>query len=265
MIFITGDTHNSLDFDRLDNFKQRMNLAGNPLTKNDKLIVAGDFGIPWVHIPTLEKIIPDYSKDLSWVQQISNDSMLIKYLEEYPCEVLFVDGNHDNFDVYDELPEEERYGSVVGKLSENIYHLKRGNVYILEGYKVFTFGGAESIDRARRTDKLSWWDREIPSREEYYHGLETLAKNNFEVDFVISHTMPRSMLKQANFDLAMGVDPHKLTDPVGEMLDFYMNKLKFNMWYVGHMHVDSPYYKFQLCYQYFYEMKKQTRYGADYE
>ncbi len=263
MIYITGDTHNSLDFDRLDFFKKRMDAIGNPLIKNDKLIIAGDFGIPWVKVDVLEKMIPEYKKDLSWVQQINNDEMLIEYLNEYPCEILFVDGNHENFDVYDELPEEERHGSIVGKMSDNIYHLKRGNVYNLDDSKVFVFGGAKSIDKSRRTEHLSWWAREIPSEEEIENGWNNLKLHDFKVDFVITHTLPWSILSQCNYDLAMGIDPHKLDDPVGKMLDSYLDKIKFNMWYVGHMHIDSPYHKFQLCYQYFYEMKKQTRYGDE--
>lgn len=250
MIFVTGDTHNSLDFDRLDYFKKRIEL-----TKDDVLIVAGDFGIPWVHIPTLERLRPNYKNDPGWIQQIYNDEMLIKYLNEYPCKILFVDGNHENFDYYDELPEIEMYGSPVGKMSDNIFHLKRGYVYIIENKKIFVFGGGESIDKATRTYRLSWWKQEIPTKEEFYRGLESLAKHDFNVDFVITHTLPRVILRQANRDLNLWIDEHKLTDPVGEMLDLFFNKTKFTRWYCGHMHVDSPYYKFQLCYQLFYEVK----------
>ena len=48
MIYITGDIYNNIDFDKLEFFKQSIRP-----TKNDVLIIAGDFGIPWAHEKTL--------------------------------------------------------------------------------------------------------------------------------------------------------------------------------------------------------------------
>jgi hypothetical protein len=48
MIFITGDTHGSIDIDKLNskNFP-----SGKFLTKNDYVIILGDFGFIWKNEP----------------------------------------------------------------------------------------------------------------------------------------------------------------------------------------------------------------------
>ena len=48
MIFITGDTHGEIDIAKLNskNFPQ-----GNDLTKNDYVIILGDFGFIWKNEP----------------------------------------------------------------------------------------------------------------------------------------------------------------------------------------------------------------------
>ena len=50
MIYVTGDTHGQIDFAKLHIFADN-----NPqMTKNDYVIIAGDFGAVWYE-PTLEK------------------------------------------------------------------------------------------------------------------------------------------------------------------------------------------------------------------
>ena len=43
-VFVCGDTHGTHDIHKLRNFK---NHAGAHLTKNDYVIVCGDFGLLW--------------------------------------------------------------------------------------------------------------------------------------------------------------------------------------------------------------------------
>ena len=75
-----------------------------------------------------------------------------------------------------------------------IYLLKRGEAYLIEGKRFFTFGGAFSTDKARRLaiertygGEKCWWERELPSPEEYRHAAETLKKYNYRFDCVITH------------------------------------------------------------------------------
>ena len=103
---------------------------------------------------------------------------LIKWLDEKPWTTLFIDGNHENHTRLDKLPLVDMFGSKVGKVNDNIFHLQRGHVYIIEGKKFFTFGGGYSIDKARRITNESWWEREMPNYAEYELGLDNLKKHD---------------------------------------------------------------------------------------
>ena len=128
-IHITGDTHGEVS--RLIEYKKTKPC--------DTVIITGDFGMLWRR--------NDFSKI----------SKLNKAAEEKNITYLFCDGNHENFELLEEYPEEERYGGKVGKISKHIYHLKRGEVYTIEDKTFFVFGGASSIDQMYRTPYVSWW------------------------------------------------------------------------------------------------------------
>lgn len=103
MIYVTGDTHGQIDFAKL-----RIFADNNPqLTKNDYVIIAGDFGAVWCE-PTLEKDLKPY--------------------EELPFTVLWVDGNHENFTMVNSYPSwwREEMPSYE-ELDEGIANLKRYN------------------------------------------------------------------------------------------------------------------------------------------
>lgn len=107
MIYITGDTHT--------NWISRLNTRSLPdqknITKNDYVIVLGDFGI-W---------------DDSKAQKHNLD-----WLEEKPFTTLFLDGNHENYDILDNIPVEPFAGDLVQKIRPSIIHLMRRQIYKLE-------------------------------------------------------------------------------------------------------------------------------------
>lgn len=146
MVFLTGDTHGILEMKKFvpGNFPQ-----GQMLTRDDFVIILGDFGLFWNN-PPLDQELEELAK-----------------LEAMPWTTLFLDGNHENFDLLDSLPEEKKFGAPAGIAAPHVFHLKRGYVYSIGGRKCFAFGGAKSLDRDGRTAGKSWWRREIPSEEEY--------------------------------------------------------------------------------------------------
>ncbi len=235
MIYITGDCH--ADYSKFSNkkFPQQKEM-----TKNDFVIVCGDFGI--------------------W-HDSNNERYWLDWLDNKPFTTLFVDGNHENFDrLYsDEFPIVDFHGGKAHKIRDSIYHLMRGNVFELEGKKFFAFGGASSHDiqdgildegdyqtfrdmindyrkkteegKYVRINHLSWWKEELPSDEERQYGLDTLAKHDFKVDYVISHCMPQRI---ASFISNGRYKPDAQTlyfNRVAESLDF-------KCWYGGHYHKD---------------------------
>ena len=216
-IWITGDTHIPIDISKLNSKKWP---KGKELTREDYLIVAGDFGLVWEHTqPSREEI--------NWT----------RWLQEKPWTTLFVDGNHECHPRLNALPSKQMFSSEVGVVADHIYHLRRGHIYTIPVIKnetktFFVFGGADSIDKEYRIPFISWWPEEIPSREEFDRGWEALDKVNWEVDYVITHTAPESVILSKGFSLWK---PH---DPTATMLEQYWEKLTYKHWYFGHFHMD---------------------------
>lgn len=118
MIFITGDTHANIDISKLSvkNFPKQKDLS-----KNDYLIVCGDFGLVW-----------DGSAREMWWQD---------WLTEKNFTTLWIDGNHENFDILREFSLTEKFGGVVREIAPDIFHLERGQVLTIDGKKIFVMGG----------------------------------------------------------------------------------------------------------------------------
>lgn len=207
MIFVTGDTHGCIDIHKLN----RQNFDYSGLTKNDYIIICGDFGFIWY----------GNKKDDWW----------LKWLEELPCSVLFVDGNHENFDILNSYPIEIWNGGKIHKIREHIFHLMRGQVFTIEGKKFFTFGGANSHDKIYRKEGLSWWPQEMPTFEECEDAIKILDKYNWEVDYVITHSAPDNILYRVN--------PLYEHDLATNFLFTIDKDLKFKHWYFGHYHIDK--------------------------
>ena len=229
-IYITGDIHG--DPTRLSTgiFPEQKEM-----TKDDFVIICGDFGIIW-------KVIE--SKEEKW---------WLKWLDDKPFTTLFVDGNHSNFDRLYQYPVVDFHGGKAHKISDSVYHLMRGEVFDLQGKKFFTFGGASShdirdgildpvidadkirkwrndYDKLFRINGVSWWQQELPSEEEMQNGLNNLKANDYKVDFVITHCAPQTVASVFSYGL---YEPDILTMYFNGLLD---NGLEFDKWIFGHYH-----------------------------
>ena len=98
------------------------------------------------------------------------------YLAAQDYTVLFIDGNHENFEKLNGFPIETWHGGRVHKIRGNVIHLMRGEVYDIEGHTVFAMGGGYSMDKAYRTQGVSWWPQEMPSQEEYDNAAANLER-----------------------------------------------------------------------------------------
>lgn len=103
-IFITGDTHGDYDVKKLNrhNFTEQ-----NELTKNDYLIIAGDFGCVWYGSKDVSDRCPDYEVPPVHRTYIGKDDYWLKWYDEKNHTTLFVDGNHENHALLDAYPIEE--------------------------------------------------------------------------------------------------------------------------------------------------------------
>lgn len=100
-IYITGDSHG--DFQRFGSkyFPQQKEMSWE-----DYVVIAGDFGGLW----------DGSQKDQYWLD----------WLNKKPFTTLFVDGNHENFDLLNTLPEKEWNGGRVHVVQEHVLHLMPG-------------------------------------------------------------------------------------------------------------------------------------------
>lgn len=206
-IFITGDTHGDYDIEKLKRLKKEK------LTKDDYLIVLGDWGCIW-----------DGGK---------RDEYWINWYNSKPYTTLFIDGNHENHVLLNEYPVEEWHGGKVHRIADSVYHLMRGEYYEIDGRTFFTFGGAKSHDIEYRVAWRSWWPGEMPSSDEMKHGLETLALHNNTVDYILTHDAPGFVCTKFNYDI--------------DLLNRYLDNLEtetgvqFKHWYFGHLHRDRDF------------------------
>lgn len=217
MIYMTGDTHGAFDIHKInpDEF-----IAGRSLTKDDYVIIAGDFGCIW--------------------DGGSSDKFWMNWLESLPWNTLFIDGNHENFDVLNAYPVEEWKGGKVHKIRDNVIHLMRGQVYDIDGEKILTVGGAFSHDTAMRTQGKNWWKQEMITKEEEEETLRNLEKNNYNVDYIVTHDVYASHPYAGLYETDMSVYDENQCD-IQKFLETIRERTNYRKWFTGHYHKDAVY------------------------
>lgn len=243
MIYITGDMHGPLSaakFQR-DNFP-----AGAELTRGDYVIVTGDYGLFFFSEPDDE-----FKK---W----------LKFFDEAPWTTLFIDGNHENFDILGKLQRVPMFGGTVGKYSDSVYHLRRGEIYAIEEKTFFCMGGAQSIDikthttilpngkkMAGRLEGYNWWRQEVPSHAEMDRGIENLERHGNSVDYILSHAPSRRALK-ALIEIALDSNVQfyqdVIHDPTVDYIDHVCSSVDFKKALCGHMHIDWEWEEFRFLF-----------------
>ena len=203
MIYVTGDTHGNFRRFQPEYFPEQ---AG--MTKNDVVIIAGDFGGVWFGD--------------------SRDDETLDWLERLPFTLAFVCGNHENYDALERYPVAEWHGSKVHRVRPHVLHLMRGQVFELESYRFFTMGGAKSHDTNHRINHISWWRQELPSDEEYSEALQNLERYNWQVDYIITHCAPTS--------IALMGSRHNEADRLTDFLQEVRERAKYYYWLFGHYH-----------------------------
>lgn len=206
MVYVTGDLHG--DIDRLFDRQWRKLKAG------DTVIVCGDFGFLW--------------------NSDKEEKEVIKYLGSRKYTVAFLDGTHDNYDSINRCRQTVWKGGLVHRISENLIHLCRGQIYNVEGKSIFTFGGGESVDKDMRLDSGKWWRQEIATPEEMAEGAKLLDQNDRTVDFILTHEPPAPV--KSAMQLRRGET--ELITKINGYFDQISRLCKFRHWYFGSLHED---------------------------
>ena len=72
------------------------------------------------------------------------------------------------------------FGGKAHKISEKIYHLIRGEIYNIDGRKIFAFGGASSHDKIYRKENSVWVEKATIS--DGVNGKDGATIENVEFD-----------------------------------------------------------------------------------
>ena len=129
----------------------------------------------------------------------------------------------------------------------------RGQVFEIDGKKIFTFGGAKSHDicggiletsdpnyrRKRkqleedyvpyRINHISWWEQELASEEEMEEGRKNLRAHDNTVDFIITHccsTSTQTFISSSKYK----------ADRETDFLESVKNSVNYKKWFFGHYH-----------------------------
>ena len=207
MVFITGDTHG--DPERLSK------AALKELAPGDTLIVCGDFGFIWDNSKAEEKILKNFSKR--------------KY------NICFIDGSHENFEILNGYPVTAWKGGKVHRISDNIFHLMRGQIFNIDDLRIFTMGGGESPDLDYRLEEKTWLKDEIPSKAELLEGANNLENVDCKVNVILTHEPPgiiKDFLKLGDNEPIHVTSLNAYFDELSKCSDF-------DRWFFGNLHLDK--------------------------
>ena len=260
-IFIRGDTHGKMD--RL--FIQQL----ESLAEEDVLLIVGDFGFIWFDFLSDSQAFYPNSFLLKNINEQEEDLDRISSLTK--GNVMFIDGNHENFNKLNSYPVTRKFGGKMHKIRPNIFHMMRGEIFTIEDKKFFSMGGALSHDigggildvneptfhnRLRvlqqnyipfRIKNISWWEEEIPSKKEINRAITNLSLADWKVDYILTHmgleAFERYMFSDSGKDAATKEQKHFYT-----FLDFLFSKCSFKKWYLGHYHNEMVYGQLEILY-----------------
>ncbi len=217
MIYITGDTHG--DFSRI--YKSKFN-------ESDMLVIVGDSGINY------------FDNKHQFTKECKTK------LNSLSNKIFAIQGNHEkratNINTYKEIEfyngkalAEDEYPNIIFAIDGEIYNLPITDTI---NKRCIVIGGAYSVDKYYRLERgLNWWEDEQPSEAIKNYVEKQLEDNNWNIDYVISHTCPYDF-RPTEWFLPM-INQNKVDNSTEYWLQHIYNKISFDKWYCGHFHGDK--------------------------
>lgn len=199
-VLFAGDIHGN---------KKHAQWLFNHASKNevDIIIACGDFGY-WTHMKhgqTFVKFVADRAETLG-----------IKFM--------WVDGNHENHDILDDLVRANGRNNPIPTPNEWLQYIPRGCRFDVEGHTFMGYGGAWSVDWEHRELGISWWKQELVSP---YH-MDAYVSDE-PVDVLITHEAPYG--KEISYK-----DEIEISVGQRELILELQNKVNPNLHVCGHHH-----------------------------
>lgn len=229
---MTGDTHG--DFRRIAFFCYQFETK-----RDDVLIILGDVGFNF------------------WGNE--RDIRSKKFATQLPITLFCIQGNHEQRPEH--IPSYELTEWNGGKVwiepeYPNLIFAKDGEIYDFAGKKAIVIGGAYSVDKPYRLARgFGWWSDEQPSESIKAFAEEQLQKENWKIDYVLTHTVP---LKYEPIEVFLsGVDQSEVDKSTEEWLDSIEDKLQYEQWFCGHYHTNKSIDKMNLLFESYLEISNE--------
>ncbi len=235
MLYLTGDTHG----ENLGRFSYRAHPGLRELTEDDAVVVLGDTALMW----------PGREKETLYT---------LRQLARKPFTIVFLLGNHDNYDWAETLPRVSVFGgrmrqaAIDGEVFENRYVVDSWTTADLSGYHCMLIAHADSHDiervyepwdkkgikRAKRNKEWfrvahrTWWPQEaldIGALDLYLQ-----EKKEERLDLVLTHDCPSAFLRESRLGLRPTAQER--------YFEHMRETLPHRLWAHGHMHWDWPCY-----------------------
>jgi predicted phosphodiesterase len=113
------------------------------------------------------------------------DTRFVRTVAECHLPVYFVDGNHENHPLLQEMLQGADLSAAVC-ISGSLHHLPRASVTEWDGVRLLALGGAASIDRSLRTPGVDWFEGELVSPGELERAQAAQAS------IVLAHDVPQA-------------------------------------------------------------------------
>lgn len=196
LVAICGDWHGDADF--ANGTLHSLNAKGV-----SQIIHCGDFGFGWdrTYTPSVNATLIKFGQFLHWVP-----------------------GNHENYDYIDMLIHKGEQNHM-----DNMYVLRRGEHFHIDGTDFVGIGGAYSIDKQYRRPHISWWPQELIS---YGDVMRILEEDYENCDVVIAHDAPLT----AELNLMNGYKDDPETEGNRELLQIAVDHLEPDFVFHGHYH-----------------------------
>ncbi len=234
-LYLTGDTHG----ENIERFSFRKHKWLRELTADDVVVVLGDTGLMW----------PGYKKEAAHFPHS---------IEDKPFQIIFLLGNHDNYDWAETLPEVEAFGGVLRQVVADDrawpgrYVCKDWAVLDLAGKHCLLCAHADSHDawslydaddhegiklakkrRERfRIRHVSWWPQEKLDVEAFEEFIHRHKGEHF--DAILTHDRPAVMQER----LPRHGEPARPVTDQEKFFDRLREELDFGVWAHGHMHYE---------------------------
>lgn len=151
--------------------------------------------------------------DISIVQ----NQQVLNILSDLGLKMLLVDGGQFSSAEY---PEIEKFAGHVQQINNNCFLLNRGQVYVIDNHKILVWGSQKSTKVASDTILP-------PSITDMDAVLDTLEWHNNEMDYIIAHEAPASLI-QAILKSSKTAQ-HKTA--LSSFFDILYETVEFKKWY----------------------------------